>query len=298
MNRLTNWLAVLAIAALGGSAYFRYAQQEAHTHLVAQVQLLNQVLAAENDRANAAAAHFIQAIQAKVDKNQSKSAEVAILHICQDLRVRTATLLDTLHAHRARLLHLTGNRFSASQLLPPAAIDLLTKDCGLAPMAQQSLAAQFARYTAALPDIMVDSQKVAPLTSQPVVSVLANLAQTETDLLTTERHLLRYFERRVGAPTLAKRIIAVATAESNIVRPNTTYQAEFYLVKQFVLPIGNLRMQCNNQPILVDSNGVGQVQFRAPNRLGPATWTGSIRYNFNGRDTTFQVRVPYRVARH
>ncbi len=32
-------------------------------------------------------------------------------------------------------------------------------------------------------------------------------------------------------------------------------------------------------------------------RPGPATWTGTIRLNHYGRDTTFRVTVPYRVAR-
>lgn len=67
------------------------------------------------------------------------------------------------------------------------------------------------------------------------------------------------------------------------------------LYRSYHLPQA-LRMRCNGRPVPVDENGLGQVRFQAPWKPGPATWTGSITFVQNGRDTTFKVLVPYRVA--
>jgi hypothetical protein len=58
-----------------------------------------------------------------------------------------------------------------------------------------------------------------------------------------------------------------------------------------------MQLTCNGRPVPIAPNGTGLVSFRAPTRPGPATWTGTIRLNQYGRDTTFRVTVPYRVAR-
>lgn len=298
MKRLTGWLAILAISALGFLAYSGYSQYEVRTRLYAQLQQLNQVLQNENNEANNWAADFVKGIEAKVVKNQRQAKEVAILQTCQSLRARTATLLDTLFAHRMRMLRLTGNPKNHAQLLHPDAAELVTQNWGRGTSAQQALAAQFATYSASLP-LATDSLKIAPptLDHQPVAAALATLAQTESDLLAAEMQVLRHFEHRVGARKLSKRIIAVTTAESSIVRPGTTYRARFYLAKQLTLSTNGLRMQCDGKPVPIDHYGVGHVQFQAPKQRGTATWTGSIHFNVNGRDTTFQVKVPYRVAR-
>ena len=89
----------------------------------------------------------------------------------------------------------------------------------------------------------------------------------------------------------------MATAVSNVVAPGGSYRAQFGLVSYFSAQELTMRMNCNGQPVPTNAQGVGLVSFRAPARPGPAQWTGTIRLQSNGRDTTFKVTVPYRVAR-
>lgn len=62
-----------------------------------------------------------------------------------------------------------------------------------------------------------------------------------------------------------------------------------------------MRMACDGQPFPVDENGYGQVEFVAPSLRGAAqpmaVWEGSISYRYDGRNSTFRVRVPYTIVR-
>jgi len=62
-------------------------------------------------------------------------------------------------------------------------------------------------------------------------------------------------------------------------------------------------MTYNGSPLSVGPDGHGKVEFTArPGAFdqagnAKANWTGSIRLNQNGRDTTFKVTVPYTVTK-
>ena len=87
----------------------------------------------------------------------------------------------------------------------------------------------------------------------------------------------------------------MAVAESNTVAPGEVYRAELVMRKVLVIP--GAQLYCDGQPVAVGPDGMGHVSFRAPTRPGRASWLAKMRILVNGRDTTFQRRVVYRVAR-
>jgi len=116
-------------------------------------------------------------------------------------------------------------------------------------------------------------------------------------MLARQAQILQHIAQATANPYWPTRLVATASAESNVVAPGATYRAELGLVSYYPADKLKMHMTCNGQPVPIGSDGIGQASFRAPTRPGPATWTGAIRLNQNGRDTTFKVTVPYRVAR-
>ena len=154
--------------------------------------------------------------------------------------------------------------------------------------------ARMQRAAAAL-HLTLPAPTLPPLGQLPVAAALTALTRLESDLLLGEQRLIEHLNSQVVSQRLPTRVAAVATAEAAVVAPGDTYRAQLLLLSHFVIP--GATMTCNGQPIPVGADGVGQVRFRAPLRPGPATWTGSIKLQYNGRDTIFQTVVPYRVAR-
>ncbi|MDO7849277.1 hypothetical protein Q5H92_23135 [Hymenobacter sp. M29] len=298
MTRINFWLLVVGlISACSGYSWIE--QQAQQSRLTDQVLTLQRVLETENAKAAVYLEGTLKGIEASVIKNQKQPQEVAILRTCQTLQVRTAVLLDTLHHLRILALSQAGItptfRFQSSS----HAIDLLNQPFRVRTSTNLALKQQFAAYQAALPALFKDSLRVnlSQFNGKPIIISLSAIAQAESNLLKAEQKTLRHFSHRVGARNTATNLMAVATAESNVVQLGATYRARLFLVKQFPLPRGNFYMKCNNHPVQVNRQGIGKVRFRVPVRVGPASWRGSIRFNANGRDTTFQISVPYRVVR-
>jgi hypothetical protein len=129
-----------------------------------------------------------------------------------------------------------------------------------------------------------------------VAQTLADLAITEQQLLGNEARALNFIGKTLAHRKLLFEPLALAIAQRNVVAPGDTYRARLLLATHLPAAVYQV-MSCNGQPVPVDSLGIGQVRFRAPLRIGFANWTGTISLNQNGRDTTFTVRVPYRVVR-
>ena len=108
---------------------------------------------------------------------------------------------------------------------------------------------------------------------------------------------------KVGAKTIVfDKIGAFASAESNTVAAGTKYKAELFLTASAT----GLRpsMTLNGSPLSVDqASQHGKVEFTArPGSFdkdgnAKASWTGTVRVNTNGRDTTFKVLVPYTITK-
>jgi hypothetical protein len=130
-----------------------------------------------------------------------------------------------------------------------------------------------------------------------VVEALATLTEMQSAILDGTNAALRHLANTIGTGSVSTstRLLAVAPAASNVVAPGETYHARLLLLKS--LRAKNLQMSCEGQPVAVGADGVGHVRFHAPTRPGPAFWMGTIRLHKYGRDSTYLVRVPYRVAR-
>ncbi|HET9506039.1 MAG TPA: hypothetical protein VFO93_21020, partial [Hymenobacter sp.] len=242
----------------------------------------------------------IKSIEAAVIKNNRQPAEVALLRRAEALQTSAKYLISKLRASGDQLRRTTDNKTDRPLQHPDAAIG--AKWAADAPQ-QQALARQLAAYANTLHRYQVtDAQKAllsAPAfaESKPVAEALADLTQLESEILACQTHALQRISQRVGAPRWVSHPLAFATAQANVVAPGDTYRAQLGLIGYLSAKEVKMQMACNGRPVPADSAGVGQVRFRAPTRPGPATWTGTIRLNHNGRDTTFRVTVPYRVAR-
>jgi hypothetical protein len=300
MNRVSTLLILLVVTA-GAMGYAFYRQHRAQAQFNAQLYQLDQLLTADNEDADRRTDGALKGIEAAVVKNQNQPKEVAILKTAQNLNNQADSLAQTLHeladalsrptgsnaAANPTLAHL-GNGAEAEKLLSPTS------------MAYRGLHQQLAEYRLALQALNPTAKPTlaAPrFAGLPVVAALASLSQLESEVRAAELNTLRYLTPKVGAKTLRSHLVALYSAESSTVAPGKTYRAQLFLGSVLELRYVPMQMRCNSQPVSVDSSSVGQVRFRAPKKPGPAAWTGTIRLATNGRDTTFRVRVSYRVAR-
>ncbi|MCR5890058.1 hypothetical protein LRS06_20230 [Hymenobacter sp. J193] len=298
MSRLSKILVGLTVAVLCAMVYAFYQQQALQNRLDRQLEELDWTLAGLNERNNQAAEGRLKGIEASVLKNRSQRSDLAVLHAAESLRSQTNALLNALQAHREALLRATGNVPGAPGLRRYNKADNVTRYIGSGTPAERQLQQQVAQYATQTrqPYLRDSVQLTFPLfQNTPVVVALASLTQLEADVLTREMGIQQEMARRVGAEQLPSNLRIMASAESSTVAPGEVYRADFFVTK--VLAVKGAQMFCNGRPVEVDADGIGHVSFQAPTRPGPASWQASMRIRINGRDSTFQLRVPYHVAR-
>ena len=295
MRRL--FIVLLLLLGAGSWAALRSYRQQNRLHQ--QLVQLTLVLTGENDLANHNAQNIIKGIQAATVKNRNQPADLALLRQAEALQTCVNQLVETLRSYGDQLRHTTGNKESMplQHLRTPIGAGL-GKD---APR-RQALERQMAAYADTLRRFKVAEAEAAPpplpafAENTPVAEALADLSQLESEVLARQTHALQRIAKSVGAQKWLTHPLITAVAESNVVAPGDTYHAQLGLVGYFLANELKMRMTCNGRPVLIGPAGTGLVRFRAPTRPGPATWTGTIRLNSNGRDSTFKVTVPYRVA--
>jgi len=288
--RLTVRLLILLLLGVSAWVGVRYYYQQ--NRLYAQLAQLTAVLNTENEKLARSAEYTIKGIQANVARNRRQPAEVAVLRRAEEVLRRTKQLMDTLKASDDRLRLTTGNAIAPSPLRRPQA------PAGAMQQAiRQHISACLDTLYQLAPTTAAQIARPAFTEDTPVVETLAELSQLESRVLASQIHSLKSLAGLVSNTTLKQYLQAAATAESNTVAPGDTYRAQLLVIASSTPTRAPLSMTCNGQSIPVGPTGVGQVRFHAPTRPGPATWTGTIRLNQYGRDTTFQVTVPYRVAR-
>jgi len=291
--RLFIFLPVLA--AMVGMGYFY--QQQQHK-LEAQLQQLDYALVLENKRQVNEANGTLKYIEAEVAKNYNAPAAKQMLRHADALHACVQALLDTLQANRAQLLCATANPAAPAILLHPGATGPMAQLLGQGTSHYLALRRQLATCADTLRQFSAISTSALQLPSFSNLSVLdalTSITQLESDVLTAQASALRRLSRAVGPQQLFACPVAIGTAESNIVAPGDTYHAQLLLVESLTgLP---MKMFCDGRPVSVGPDGMGLVRFKAPTRPGPATWTGTICFKQYGHNTTFQVTVPYRVAR-
>lgn len=284
----------LLLTLAAGLSFWYYHQL---AQLNAQLAYSATVLTTENQQAAKRAKYAVYGIRAAVEKNRNQPADMARLHRAEALHTQVTTLLASLHACDSLVRRLAGGSTNASSM-QQLAYQPFSDVTGPVARRWQKLRRQLTTCNDSLRQISPSDPLPALLhegTATTVAQTLADLAITEQQLLRNEASALNFIGKTLAHRKLLFKPLALAIAQRNIVAPGDTYRARLLLATHLPADAHQM-MSCNGQPVPVDSLGIGQVRFRAPLQAGLASWTGTIRLNQNGRDTTFVVRVPYRVA--
>ncbi|WP_303309403.1 gliding motility protein GldM [Hymenobacter sp. BT730] len=298
---------------------------QVNSAILLKFKFLDDSLLGVNGKTATANEGAVKGIQATVAKNRNQARDLAILKQSEDVRAKTTDMVSYLRDIREKLLVATENQgknaFKNMSMEDKVAITMIGgKKNGLAYPLKDKLNGyatyikQFVPEAGPLaldanedPNVLEPSQKsknFAELNFEntPIVAALATLSQKETEVLKYESDALNKLASQVGASTIVfDKVSAFASAESNTVAAGTKYKAELFLTAS----ASNLRpsMTLNGSPLQVGPDGKGKVEFTArPGSFdasgnAKASWTGTIRFNQNGRDTTFKVTVPYTVTK-
>jgi gliding motility-associated protein GldM len=278
-----------------------------------------------NDKTSVAADGTVKGIQAAVVKNQNQARDQAVLRQSEEIRQKTKAIVAYLRDVREQLLKATEN--SPTEIKNMSGEDKVAmtmlggKKNGIAYTSLKPKLNEYAEYmkqfVSSASPLALDAKEDKRVTEKsqkdknfaelnfentPVVAALATISQKETEILELEADALQKQAEKVGAKTIVfDKIGAFASAESNTVAAGTKYKADLFLTASAssISP----RMTLNGGPLKVAPDGKGKVEFTArPGAFdasgnAKASWTGTIRFNQNGRDTTFTVKVPYTITK-
>lgn len=300
---------------------------QVNSAILLKFKFIDDSLTDVNAKTDKAADGTLKGIEDAVTKNRNQASDVAVLKKSQEIRDETQKVLDYLADVRNKLVTATENTKGSNDYKNMSAEDKVaitmlggTRN-GLAYPMQKRLN----DYSSYIKEFVPDAQPLALDAKQdtriaasseqknknfaelnfentPVVAALAVLSQKETEVLKYQADALQAQARKVGATTIVfDRLGAFASAESNTVAAGTKYKADLFLTAG----ASNLRptMTYNGSPLTVGPDGHGKVEFTArPGNFNQdgnakASWTGTIRMNQNGRDTTFKVTVPYTITK-
>lgn len=297
--------------------YFFYRARSRRASLLEKISLVESSIAANNKRRAQLAAATVRSIRRNVCINREQVRDRVVLENSRQIQARTTALVDTLYllrraiqtgnnaagtaakftAHEDQLRCMTGNHPAPDPLRHTDEASAVTHFLGTGTRQQRALAQQMAAFGTkirALGLTGAPAPETPTFDNTPLAEALAALTHVESTLLEGKINALSHVNAQFRAKFLKRHLVAVVTADSDRFTPGSTYRGQLRVLKS--LSAAGMRMECNGQAVAIDAHGVGQVAFRAAGRPGPAARTGTIRYNQNGRDTTFQVRVPYRIA--
>ena len=298
---------------------------QVNSAILLKFKFIDDSLLGVNDKTSVAADGTVKGIQAAVVKNQNQARDLAVLKQSEEIRSKTKDVITYLREVRQQLLKATDNTGPEMTNLSgedKVAITMLGgKQNGVAYKTLKPKLNEYAEYIKQfVPDagpLAIDARDDKRVTEKsqksknfaelnfentPVVAALATISQKETEILKLEADALQKQAEKVGAKTIVfDKIGAFASAESNTVAAGTKYKAELFLTASAssISP----RMTLNGSPLSVSPEGKGKVEFTArPGSFdasgnAKASWTGTIRFNQNGRDTTFTVKVPYTISK-
>ncbi|OGX85509.1 type IX secretion system motor protein PorM/GldM [Hymenobacter glacialis] len=297
---------------------------QVNSAILLKFKFIDDSLLSVNDKTSVAADGTVKGIQAAVVKNQNQARDKAVLAQSEEIRQKTKELVSYLRGVREELLKATENTATDVKNMSgedKVAITMLGgKKNGIAYTTMKPKLNEYAAYMKQfVPDaspLALDGKEDSRVTKDqrtknfaelnfentPVVAALATISQKETEILKMEAEALQKQAEKVGAKTIVfDKIGAFASAESNTVAAGTKYKAELFLTASAtsISP----RMTLNGSPLSVGPDGKGKVEFTArPGNFDASgsaknSWTGTIRFNQNGRDTTFTVKVPYTVTK-
>lgn len=294
--------------------------------ILQKFKLIDDSLVDVNGKTDKAADGTVKGIQAEVAKNHNIAADVAVLKQSEEIRDKTKEVIAYIDQVRDKLLTATenakGGQYGNMEATDKVAITMLggAKN-GLAYPLKDKLngySDYIKQYVPEAQPLALDAKVDPKVTDKeqkeknfaefnfentPVVAALAVLSQKETEVLKYQADALQKQAEKVGAKIVVfDKLGAFASAESNTVAAGTKYKAELFMTAAASGLKQN--MTYNGSPLSVDpKTNHGVVEFTArPGAFdaagnAKASWTGSIRINQGGRDTTFKVMVPYTVTK-
>ncbi|GAB3296945.1 gliding motility protein GldM [Hymenobacter humi] len=298
---------------------------QVNSAILLKFKFIDDSLLSVNDKTSVAADGTVKGIQAAVVKNQNQARDQAVLKQSEEIRQKTKDMVAYLRDVREQLLKATENTGGEVKNMSgedKVAMTMLGgKKNGIAYTSMKPKLNEYAEYmkqfVPSASPLALDAKEDTRVTEKgqktknfaelnfentPVVAALATISQKETEILKLEAEALQKQAEKVGAKTIVfDKIGAFASAESNTVAAGTKYKAELFLTASAssISP----RMTLNGSPLPVGPDGKGKVEFTArPGNFdasgsAKASWTGTIRFNQNGRDTTFTVKVPYTITK-
>jgi gliding motility-associated protein GldM len=298
---------------------------QVNSAILLKFKFIDDSLLGVNDKTSVAADGTIKGIEAAVVKNQNQARDKAVLAESEEIRAKTKEMTTYLRGLREKLLKATENTGPEMTNLSgedKVAMTMLGgKNNGLAYTELKPKLNAYSefikKFVPTATPLALDGKEDSRVTEKsqknknfaeinfentPVVAALATISQKETEVLKYEAEALSAQAQKVGAKTIVfDKIGAFASAESNTVAAGTKYKAELFLTASAtsISP----KMTLNGGPLAVGPDGKGKVEFTArPGAFdasgnAKASWTGTIRFNQNGRDTTFTVKVPYTITK-
>ncbi|MBK0404277.1 gliding motility protein GldM [Adhaeribacter sp. BT258] len=264
-------------------------------------------------------------IEAAVTKAGNRAADKKVVDDANQVRTKTAEIITYLEATRKKLVDASGG-MENGQYKDPNAEDKVANIMigpnknGEAYKMKDKLnqyASFMKAYNPTVPKLAIDA-KEDPVASKdvnskgkdfaelnfeatPLTAALAVIAQKESEILKYEADALSTLASKVGADIIKfDKIFAMARAESKTVAAGTKYKADMFIAasSNAITPI----MTYQGRPVKVE-NGLGKIEFTAQagaydkEGISKQSWTGQIRINNNGRDTTFTLKEEYFVAK-
>ncbi|MDO7851055.1 type IX secretion system motor protein PorM/GldM [Hymenobacter convexus] len=300
---------------------------QVNSAILLKFKFIDDSLLGVNDKTSVGADGTVKGIEAAVKKNNNQARDLNILKQSEEIRAKTKELVAYLRDVRQKLLTVTENKGPEMTNLSgedKVAITMLggQKHNGIAYTGLKPKLNEYSefikQYVPNATPLAIDAKDDPRVTEKaqknknfaelnfentPVVAALATISQKETEVLKYESDALSALAQKVGAKTVVfDKIGAFASAESNTVAAGTKYKAELFLTAS--ASTIHPSMTLNGSSLAVDpANGHGKVEFTArPGAFdasgnAKASWTGTIRFNQNGRDTTFTVKVPYTITK-
>ena len=298
---------------------------QVNSAILLKFKFIDDSLLGVNDKTSVAADGTVRGIEAAVKKNQNQARDLAVLKQSEEIRTKTKDVITYLRGVRQQLLKATENTGPEMTNLSgedKVAMTMLGGQrngvayTGLKPKLNEyaNYIKQYVPEASALALDAKDDKRVTEKSQKtknfaelnfentPVVAALATISQKETEVLKYEAEALQKQSEKVGAKTIVfDKIGAFASAESNTVAAGTKYKAELFLTAS----ASSIRpsMTLNGSPLAVDPTGHGKVEFTArpggfdASGNAKASWEGKIRFQQNGRDTMFTVKVPYTITK-
>lgn len=305
--------------------------------IIQKFQFLNESLELTVKETEKRNTQMLVRMKASVEQNKSAPEDVALYKSAAKIRSATQDILESIRELKEDLIAKTGGRDELGNLKglkeeePVAAYMLGKGDSknGKAYSLQKSVNAYIRNLNKNLnrdkmegnyPDLALNgdqdpifkedpeqrSKDFAHLNfeSTPLVAALAVLSEKENKILSIESEVLEKYAAQLGQFVIpVDKVRPVVMTPSNTVVAGTEFTAEMFMAAYS----SNFspEMTFNDRVLAVESNGVGQVKFRAKGGgydpvtgIAKKTWRGSITYpKPGGGDSVYVVEHDYYVAK-